>query len=132
MKAEELADKWVKRNVTAVHGYCEGKEIFSRADGEAIGEAAFLAGYQVGLSADRWVSCAERMPDMGVTVMWYEPSPFEQMWFGHVDDKGRTIYYKGDKCESDKRFTHWLSLPAAPKGECLPCRAGRAPSPPAP
>jgi len=58
-----------------------------------------------------WTSCADRLPDDDLTVLFYAPKLItEPVWLGYLDDEEwRTM--EGDSIEG---VTHWRPVPAPP------------------
>jgi len=67
--------------------------------------------------AQRWIPVSERLPEIGVRVLFYNNfiKNIHKGWYSGdewTSDIG--IFYNGDKL---KRITHWMPLPSAPESE---------------
>ena len=65
-------------------------------------------------AAQRWIPVSERLPQIGVRVLFYNNfiTNIHKGWFSGdewTSDIG--IFYNGDKL---KRITHWMPLPESP------------------
>lgn len=82
--------------------------------------AAYKAGLEAGAAraAPKWRSVRERLPEDGIIVMvWHDTLEHE---FAYVDsDELFSAWYDvlGNEIEAFSNITHWMPLPAAPKGE---------------
>ena len=66
-------------------------------------------------AAQRWIPVSERLPQIGVRVLFYNNfiTNIHKGWFSGdewTSDIG--IFYNGDKL---KRITHWMPLPEPPE-----------------
>ena len=71
---------------------------------------------------DGWIPCSERLPEFGDKILVYYPSGFYCVRLcseGREDDYGMCeVVYRDEIGDlDDDEFTHWMPLPAAPKGE---------------
>ena len=68
-------------------------------------------------AAQRWIPVSERLPEIGVRVLFYNSfiTNIHKGWYSGdewVSEIG--VFYNGDKL---KRITHWMPLPSAPESE---------------
>jgi hypothetical protein len=75
----------------------------------SITKKAFLAGYQ---AAQQWISVKEQLPEYDVEVLTFETGNYK------VNAVSKYTQWWWDSDEGFQRNpTHWMPLPAAPKGE---------------
>ena len=58
-----------------------------------------------------WILLNEGLPEQGVDVLLYDGG---QIYFGYYSEIYNKFIVGGDKVETSD-FTHWMSLPNAPK-----------------
>jgi hypothetical protein len=66
-----------------------------------------------------WVSCAERMPDVGSRVLAFWPDAVNcmvrEMRFDHVKRLQQPVWIWAGRRADKHRITHWMPLPEPPK-----------------
>ena len=74
-----------------------------------LGMLVFLAGYQ---AAKQWISVKDRLPEEGQDVLVFDEGTISVKSLSSYTHKWHP-YENGFDCEP----SHWMPLPAAPKGE---------------
>ncbi len=94
---EELAEGFVNQEDTGSDTFAHGLR------------NGFLAGYQ---AAKQWISVKEQLPEYDVEVLTFETGNYK------VNAVSKYTQWWWDSDEGFQRNpTHWMPLPAAPKGE---------------